>query len=236
MLPDGAPSGGHGWRAITIATPTLWTDIIIPLSDERHLASNAVRLYVERSGSCHIYPTRRYHRNWNQNPVIHDILFPIPTRLKNITRFRSRDPLLAILKATPFPILESLRCCVTQFLSPGTMWQFDVAKLFDLLRDVDQTLKSLRFRTPDAVLQDCISSASYIQFLELVNPDRRFTSQLLTFISAPNLYTLTLGGYAGGLTSHFTTFHAPRLAHLELDGSLFLILKPFQTFPGGSRT
>ena len=114
-------------------------------------------------------------------------------------------------------------------LSPEHVWRFDASKLFDLLCEVARTLKSLRFRA--LALQDYISSAPRIQLPELVNLDLRSTSGLLTFISMPNLRTLTLGDYAGVSTSPFTSFHAPKLTHLELDGIPLLDLETVSDFP-----
>jgi len=264
------------WRVIAITTPTLWTDIVIPSSGDHRLDLDAALLYVERSGSCPV-SLIWHHRGWNQPTVVHDILSPILGRLKNITistrGFRSRDSLLAILKAMSFPILESLRCYVSRFpfldnaalatvnlhtprlrhgaftnyllptgafsslvtleiaLSPGLIWRFNAAKLFDLLCNVAQTLKFLRFRASNAVLQGYAPSTHKIQLPELVALDLRSTSKLLTFISTPNLRTLILEDYTGDPTSPFTSFRAPKLTHLELDGIPLLDLETIPDFP-----
>lgn len=266
----------HRWRAIAIATPTLWADIVILASNPHHPALDAARLCAERSGSCPLSLTW-YHRSWNQDPVINDVLPPILGRLKNLaiftSGFKSRDSLLVALEAVPFPILESLRCCVTRFhhladtslapvnlhaprlrygaftnymipagafsslialeitLSPGYIWEFDASKLFDLLREVAQTLRSLSFRTPGAAFQGYISSAPSIQLPELATLDLRSASGLLTLISTPNLRSLILEDYAAVSTSPFTSLHAPKLTHLELDGIPLLDLETVSDFP-----
>jgi len=261
------------WKAITIATPTLWSDIVIPTSNPHHLALDAARLCVERSGSCSISLTW-YHRSWNQDPVIHDVLSPVLGRLENLTIFtcgsRSRDSLLVVLGAMLFPVLESLRCCVTRFhhaslasvnlhaphlrhgvftnymmptgaysslitleitLFQGHVWQFDALKFFDLLREVAQTLKTLRFRAAGVVERDYTSSVPDIQLPELAALDLRSASGLLTLTSTPNLRTLILEDYAEVLSSPFTSFHAPKLTHLELNGIPLFDLETVLDFP-----
>ena len=268
----------HRWRAITIATPTLWSDIVIPSSHPHRLraALDVARLCVERSGSCPISLTW-HHRDWNQDPIIHDVLSPVLGRLENLTiftgGFRSRDSLLVVLGTISFTVLKSFRCYVarthhlanasltpinihaphlrhgtfTNFtiptgafsslitleitLSPGYIWRFDASKIFDLLREIAQTLKTLRFRAPDAILRDHTSSTPNIQLPKLVTLDLRSASGLLTLISTPNLHTLTLEDYAEALASPFTSFHAPKLKHLELDGIPLLDLETVSDFP-----
>lgn len=80
----------HRWRVIAIATLTLWTEIVILSSNVNcDLDLDAARLYVERSGSYPIFLTW-YHHDWNQTPVIDDILDPAAARLKDITVRRSK--------------------------------------------------------------------------------------------------------------------------------------------------
>ena len=116
-------------------------------------------------------------------------------------------------------------------LSPGHTRGFGTSKLFDLLREVAQTLKSFRFRASDAAFRGYKSSTPNIQLLELVTLDLRSASWLLTFISTSNLRTLILEDNAGVPTSPFTSFHAPKLTHLELDGIPLLDLETVPDFP-----
>jgi len=264
------------WRSIAIATPTLWTDIVI-LSSEKshHLDLDAARLYVERSGSCPISLTW-YHTSWNQNPVVHDILFPTSPRLRNITIYTTgfdvRDSLLVVLEAMPFHILEYLRCHANQHPYPvvaslaavelnaprlrhgiftnyiipagnfssmvtleiglfGFIRQFIAAAFFDLLRNVSQTLKCLRLRITNRALQGYTSSAPKIQLPALAVLDLRFTSELLLFISTPNLHTLCLEGYHENTISPFISFDAPKLTHLKLETLPLLDLETIPGFP-----
>ena len=263
----------HRWRIIAIATPALWTDIVILSSDKDSSSKlEAARLYVERSGSCPISLTWHHH-GLNQDPVLHDVLFPAASRLKNVVIFTNefsvRDSLLNILEATPFPILEYLRCNASQFPYPaavslraanlhaprlrhgiftnymipaGTLSSLVTLEIillsfirhfvppafFDLLRNVAQTLECLRFRSSNRVLRGYTPIASKIQLPELGILDLRSTSELLLFISTPNLHTLSLEGHVEDTISPFISFDAPKLTHLKLET---LPLPDLETIP-----
>ena len=261
----------HRWRVIAIATPTLWTDIVILASNEDHLLDlDAARLYVERSGSRPISLIWK-HRRWNQHPVIQSVFLPAAPRLKNITILtvgsNVRDSLLVILEAISFPILEWLRCdadwetslatvniraphlrhgvFIDYMIPAGTfsslvaleiilsrlMRQFDAAAFFDLLHNIAQTLKYLRLRTPNRALKNYTPSTLNIQLPELVVLDLRSASELLLFVSTPNLHTLCLEGYIGDTVSPFTSFDAPMLTRLQLEKVPLFDLETVPDFP-----
>ncbi|KAF9644204.1 hypothetical protein BDM02DRAFT_3122253 [Thelephora ganbajun] len=236
---------------------------------------DAARLYLEFSGSCPISFTW-YHRDWNQDPVIHDILSPASPRLKTITisttGFNVRDSLLTTLGAMSFPILEHLKCTANQYPYPdevslttanlyaprlrhgvfvnymvpigtlsslvaleialfGYIRQFNAAAFLDLLRNVAQTLKCLTLRALNRALQGHTPSASTIQLPELVVLTLRSASELLLFISTPNLHTLCLEGHAENTISPFANFDAPKLTYLKLDSFPLLDLETVLDFP-----
>lgn len=94
--------------------------------------------------------------------------------------------------------------------------RFDAVALLELPLNVAETLKCLRLKPSEKVLQAYTSDAPNIQLPVLEVLDLRYMSELLLFISTPNLRTLNLGGYAEGAISPFTSFDAPELAHLKL--------------------
>jgi len=266
----------HRWRVIAITTPTLWTDIVVLSSKDNHfLDLDAVRLYVERSGTCPISLTW-YHSSWNQDPIIRDVISPACDRLKEITIFTSgfhiRDSLLVVLDTMLFPILESLRCYAVQYPYPTTtalatvelnaprlrhgifsnymipagkfsslvaleiglfrfIRQFATAAFFDLLRNISQTLECLRLRARYRVLKGNISSPCKIHLPALAVLDLRSTSELLQFISTPNLRTLCLDGYGENTVSPFASFNAPNLTYLKLESLPLLDLEAITDFP-----
>lgn len=261
----------HRWRVIAIETPTLWTHIIVLPTDKYHQPHlDDVHLYVERSGSRPISLTWN-HRDWNHNPVIHDVLPSTFTRLKNVIIATAgsgvRDSLQFNLEAMSFPILERLTCytghetsvpavnlhaprlrhgvfhdymipvgtfpsmVTLEIILSGTIQWFDAAAFFDLLHKVAQTLKCLRLRTPRRALQNYTRSTPNVQLPELVVLDLRFTPEMLSFISTPNLRTLCLEDYSGDSISRFTSFDAPMLTHLKLENLHLLDLETTPDFP-----
>ena len=259
----------HRWRVVAIATPSLWTDIIIPRKELIPLDKDVVRLYLKRSGSCPISLTWHYHYPYQL--AVTDILLPTFARWKNLTifsKFCILYPLFDELKLISFPVLEeftgrykdyespqpifSLRaphlrhgvlinCMIStgtlsflvtlQITFSGSMQQSDAAAFLDLLRNVAQSLKCLRFRIPNGTSQDYTSNTSNIQLPELVVLDLHYTSELLLFISTPNLRTLCLEGRTGDSIFPFTSLDAPMLTRLKLEKFLLSDLETIPDFP-----